>query len=130
MLKKLIASLLRLNSVSIPIPRLGESTDKTGKTFKQIVISDEPDHGLFRVIKSLLVWKMGARVVNRLDGLDQRYWDFEKDGVVIVLHSEHYLGISIFPAELSNASQKDVDLVMEIFEFLKTVAKGNKQRGR
>lgn len=32
--------------------------------------------------------------VEKTRGLDQVYWDFDVDGVTVVLHSEHFLGVS------------------------------------
>ena len=32
----------------------------------------------------------------KLDGLDQRYWNFEYRGIILNLHLEHYLGTSIY----------------------------------
>jgi hypothetical protein len=36
-----------------------------------------------------------ARLIQNLDGLEQRYWDFEIDGVTVVLHSDPMMGVSI-----------------------------------
>ena len=36
------------------------------------------------------VWK------EQLDGLDQSYWDLDVDGVVLTVHREHYLGVSVY----------------------------------
>jgi hypothetical protein len=33
--------------------------------------------------------------VEKVSGLDQRYWDFDVDGVTIVLHSDTMAGVSI-----------------------------------
>ncbi|WP_041522731.1 DUF3630 family protein [Gilvimarinus agarilyticus] len=36
---------------------------------------------------------------NRLDGIDQAYWDIEIEGNIFTLHYEHYLGVSFYPKE-------------------------------
>jgi hypothetical protein len=50
----------------------------------------------------------------KLNGLDQSYWDFLVDGVLLTLHREHYLGVSLFPSH-SDGNQGNADaLVREI----------------
>ena len=39
--------------------------------------------------------EFNARIIEKVDGIDQRYWDFELDRAIIVLHSDPYAGISI-----------------------------------
>lgn len=34
--------------------------------------------------------------IERLDGLDQRYWDFRVDGVTLVIHADTFAGVSIY----------------------------------
>ncbi|MBX7102430.1 MAG: hypothetical protein K1X57_00010 [Gemmataceae bacterium] len=36
-----------------------------------------------------------GKCLQRLDGIDQRYWDFEVDGATVVLHSDVFAGISL-----------------------------------
>jgi hypothetical protein len=50
--------------------------------------------------------------VNKLDGLDNRYWDFYIEGYPITLHLQHYLGISLY-ATLEGAS---IDQLAEVVE--------------
>ena len=33
--------------------------------------------------------------MERIDGLDQCYWDFNADGAIMVLHSDTMMGVSI-----------------------------------
>jgi hypothetical protein len=63
---------------------------------KGIIITQEPDNRLFKQLTDDFVALMKAEVKERLDGLDQRYWDFSVDNVVFTLHQEHYLGISLW----------------------------------
>ena len=36
-----------------------------------------------------------GRGIQRLDGLDQRYWDYDFGGTTVVLHSDVFAGISV-----------------------------------
>lgn len=64
-------------------------------------ISDQSDWKLFDQIALTLQDKCGCKKLKELDGFDQRYWDFEFEGVSFTLHLEHYLGICIFTPEKS-----------------------------
>ncbi len=44
----------------------------------------------------MLVDICGATIVQKINGLDQWYWDFQLEGVTIVLYLEHYLGICVY----------------------------------
>ena len=46
--------------------------------------------------------KFGGRPKEKLNGLDQRYWDFEINGVTVVLHSDPRVGVSIHVEDGSN----------------------------
>ncbi|WP_235661510.1 DUF3630 family protein [Pseudomonas coronafaciens] len=43
----------------------------------------------------VLEQRLGGRWIEKLDGLDQRYWDLLVDENTLTLHLEHYTGISI-----------------------------------
>src|ERR1700741_3866868 len=59
-------------------------------------LSENPDE-LCRVA-DLIERGFGGQWVKKLNGLDQNYWDYSLDGVMLPLHREHYMGISLFPA--------------------------------
>ncbi len=44
----------------------------------------------------LLEIAFGARITRRLDGLDQRYWDFELTGERLTLHSDTFAGLELY----------------------------------
>jgi len=63
----------------------------------EVLISEAPDWRLFNNVATLIIKKFQGRLVEKLDGLDQRYWDIEVEGEILTLHSEHYLGITLSP---------------------------------
>ena len=50
--------------------------------------------------------------ITKIDGLDQRYWDFEFKGTILTLHLEHYAGISIFVEK----SEKNIESAKRVLE--------------
>jgi len=64
---------------------------------------------LFRMIANELSKTFKVNWKGKIDGLDQRYWDFEYEGSELTLHLEHYLGISIY----ADKSKRDIDQAKE-----------------
>ena len=52
------------------------------------------DDGEFRTFAGRLE-KFGGRVRVQLDGMDERDWDFDLNGVTVVLHSDPIAGVSL-----------------------------------
>jgi hypothetical protein len=50
---------------------------------------------MFEVYASRLEGRCGGRRVQRLDGLDQSYWDYDIEGTTLVLHTDVFAGISL-----------------------------------
>lgn len=71
------------------------SLDPRGRC--EALISENPDWELFDQVAELIVRNFNGRFLEKLNGLEQRYWDIEIEGEVLTLHLEHYLGISLFP---------------------------------
>ena len=62
---------------------------------ESITLFDEKQHLIFEVVAEVIVTKFNGRIVKKLDGIDQRYWDVCISDNIITLHWEHYLGISL-----------------------------------
>lgn len=60
-----------------------------------IEISESADWKLFEDVAQVLVQELGGCWTEKLDGLDQRYWDLLVDEQTLTLHLERYLGISV-----------------------------------
>lgn len=62
----------------------------------EITLLDKSDWKLFEKIFQKIRENFDIKLINKIDGIDERYWDFEINGGLICLHLQHYLGISIF----------------------------------
>ena len=56
----------------------------------------ESDGSIFQLIADELTKVFNVQWKTKLDGFDQKYWDFDFKGIPLTLHLEHFLGISIF----------------------------------
>jgi hypothetical protein len=81
----------------------------------ELVISDEADWREFERIADAVCAEFDVRIVERLDGLDDRYWDLRVSEQTVTLHLQHYLGISLFSSSSEGESQ-----VRRIGQFLET----------
>ncbi|MCP9492925.1 MAG: DUF3630 family protein [Pyrinomonadaceae bacterium MAG19_C2-C3] len=61
-----------------------------------LIVTDEADWKLFDEIGNEIVQKFEGRIVERLEGLEQRYLDIQIADSTVTLHLEHFMGISIF----------------------------------
>ncbi|MGB8981526.1 MAG: DUF3630 family protein [Anaerolineales bacterium] len=73
-------------------------------------LAKAPDGFLFQRIADELSLVFNVNWKSKLDGLDQRYWDFEYKGLDLTLHLEHYLGIIIY----ADKSKKDIESVRQV----------------
>jgi len=60
-----------------------------------IDLSNLDTDSLFQKFADQIITEFNAKVTEKLDGLDQRYWDFDVDGSTLVLHADPMVGISI-----------------------------------
>jgi len=81
-------------------------------------LSEKSDWDLFNQIAELITKKFNVSWIERVDGLDQRYWDFEIEGERLTLHLGHYLGTSLFPTK--DGTDKAKQLVQRIGDYLET----------
>ena len=79
-------------------------------------LSDEPDWMMFNGVADAILRKFKGRLVERLDGLDERYWDIQIGERIVTLHLQHYLGIMLFPED-----QRGNELIQEVGRYLERV---------
>src|SRR5262245_2855353 len=72
-----------------------ESRDASGR----LSIDLAADGPMFQVLASRIEGRCGGRRVQRLDGLDQSYWDYDVEGTTLVVHSDTFAGISLYVAD-------------------------------
>ena len=82
----------------------------------EITISEHADRRLFNGVADAILRKFRGKLITRLEGLDERYWDIEIVGVVVTLHLEHYTGISLY-AQNPTAN----NLIQEIGSYLEGI---------
>ena len=69
-----------------------EYFDTSGRL--SITIGD--DAALFDVVAARLERIYRRQPHQRLHGVEQRYWDYDLEGVTVVLHSDAFAGVSIY----------------------------------
>ncbi|NVZ50120.1 DUF3630 family protein [Pseudomonas sp. B6002] len=60
-----------------------------------IEISEHADWKLFEDVAQKLEQALGGYWKEKVDGLDERYWDLMAGEQMLTLHLEHYLGILV-----------------------------------
>ncbi|MCP5020880.1 MAG: DUF3630 family protein [bacterium] len=96
----------------------GTFTRPDGSVYRQVEVSPESDWKLFDCLATKLAGRLAGKWCERLDGLDQRYWDLQRDSAKITLHLEHYLGITVYPTDGANASPSSLSLLESAYELL------------
>jgi len=69
----------------------------------------EPDGRVFQLIANELSKKLKVRWIEKIEGFDQRYWDFKFKGTILTLHLEHFMGIMIY----ADKSKPDIQRATE-----------------
>ena len=82
----------------------------------EAAISDDADGMLFNGLADAILTRFRGKLVERIDGLEDRYWDIEIRGKIVTLHLQHFLGILLFARE-----KEGNDLVCEIGEYLEAI---------
>jgi hypothetical protein len=82
------------------------------------VFSEASDWNLFNRIADFIAEEFNGHWLEKVDGLEQRYWDIGIENAVLTLHLEHYLGISLFPAKENDAEANN--LVRKIGDYFET----------
>ena len=83
-------------------------------------LTEDSNWSVFELIAKELTDKFNAQWKTQADGLDQRYWDFEINGIILTLHLEHYLGIVIFADKRKTDRNKAKIIMQELENHFKT----------
>jgi hypothetical protein len=65
------------------------------ETYK-LQVTKNPDSKIFNQVANFIIEKLEGKLTEQVDGIDQVYWDFKIDKNQLTLHSEHFLGISVY----------------------------------
>ncbi|HLL70593.1 MAG TPA: DUF3630 family protein [Pyrinomonadaceae bacterium] len=79
-------------------------------------LTEDSDWQLFNGVADAILRKFKGKFVEKLDGLDQRYWDIEIGEKVVTLRVEHYTGIFLCANDVAVN-----DLVREIGGYLEGI---------
>ena len=82
----------------------------------ELAVSEEADWLLFNGIADAILNKFKGKLVERVDGFDERYWDIEIRKRIVTLHLQHYLGIILFPDD-----KEGNDLIREVGRYLEQI---------
>ena len=86
------------------------------KSYSEILISNEPDSELFKSISDRLRTEFKAELIDKVEDLDSKYFDFKIKDNVLTLHFQNFIGITLFPKELNNSTEK-TNLLAETIGF-------------
>lgn len=106
-----------------------ETLFKTNQTktmeqkYTEILISSEIDNIVFEKIGNRIIKEFKAEIISKLCDLNSTYYDFKINSNLITLHKQVFVGISIFPTDLNNASIECNGIVKKIGYDLKSFVK-------
>jgi len=89
------------------------------RMFSAALLRDS-DRSVFQLIADELTEEFDIQWKAKLDGFDQKYWDFEYKGIMLSLHLEDFLGISIFVKKPDMNMKNAKKTLEEIGEHFKT----------
>lgn len=81
-------------------------------------ILDDSSRDKFEKIANFIERHYHISWLEKLTGLDQRYWDFTIKNETLTLHLEHYCGISLFPATDTVNYENAISITKEIVASL------------
>jgi 3',5'-cyclic AMP phosphodiesterase CpdA len=84
------------------------------KNYSEILLSSLPDNSLFIDFADRIKNEFKAEIVDKINDLDTVYWDLKINSDLITLHQQTFIGITVFPKDLDNASRQVNDLVERI----------------
>jgi hypothetical protein len=91
--------------------------------YTEILISSEIDNIVFEKIGNRIIKEFKAEIISKLCDLNSTYYDFKINSNLITLHKQVFVGISIFPTDLNNASIECNGIVKKIGYDLKSFVK-------
>lgn len=86
---------------------------------RTIVVSDAAEWRVFDAVAEELARALDGAWTERLDGLDERWWDLEAAGGKITLHLQPFLGITAFVHRDSHGCERSRALLDRAFGLLR-----------
>lgn len=69
---------------------------KTQQGYLELEISTKANWRKFNQIAKSICTEFHGSIIEKLDGIDERYWDIKISDVVVTLHLQHYFGIMVY----------------------------------
>jgi hypothetical protein len=88
------------------------------KGYIAIVLNSNCDWDKFKQIAASLESRLGLCLANKINDLDSAYWDFFFRGSSLTLHYNVYMGVTLFPRALKEASAQDNENTVALGELL------------
>lgn len=79
---------------------------KTLQGYLELELTTEANWHTFEQIAKNICNIFDGDIVEKIDGIDERYWDIVIDKTVVTLHLQRYLGIVVF------ANDKDGEIII------------------
>ncbi len=88
------------------------------KGWIEIIIDDNCTIEKFYKIAGILTTVLNIAFTNKISDLESSYWDFAYKKAELTLHYNTYLGVAIFPKNLTNANSLDNKIIIELSQTL------------
>jgi len=88
------------------------------KGWTEAIIDENCSIDKFYKIAGILHTTLGISFKNKITDIDSSYWDFSYKEKELTLHYNIYVGISIFPKSLRNATSSDNQVVLDLSKTL------------
>ena len=112
-----------MNEPAIPMrplaagyPRWTTRIDGAGGEYAEVMLAADPAR--FAEIAEALRAAVGGRWTAQVQDPDATYWDLCAEGGTIVVHREHFSGVSAHAAGLSRALSGDAALLRRVYALL------------
>jgi hypothetical protein len=90
-----------------------------GDGTRAVLLTSDPSWRLFDLIVQLIEQRFEGYWTVHLDGVEQRYWDVMIRGVLLTLHLDHYMGITLSLAPGTVGSTPGSSLLETIATYLR-----------
>ncbi len=88
------------------------------KGWIEVIIDDDCEYAKFYRVADILQTNFAVTFTNKINDLDSLYWDFEYNTSKLTLHYNVYMGISLFPTALADATEQDNSMVLQLGDLL------------
>ncbi len=61
---------------------------------------------------------LGIHIEEKVNGFDSLYYDFKYEGVLLTLHYNVYLGITLYPRDVNSSSEHDRSIAKKVSKII------------